>query len=268
MSSYKEKRQVNNKELQYAINAKPSSTMKIFACGIAMQAITNTACMAISPRVFLGLVTAIATEFFNVCFRLFWNLAKRGNVYRKEKASTIRSRVIRNMQIFPGTVFCSPQKIALNTNINLNFPIVTSKQMTAEEALELYKSRDVSEKLFRGDKSYLGNRSLRVQSDEAASAKIFVEFVALIVRSRMYVLLKDEVEKLDKKPNYMTVPAAIRELEKIELVRQTDGKYCMDHAVTATQKIILKAFDMDADQIQDKAVGLSRLLEKYAEEGK
>ena len=37
------------------------------------------------------------------------------------------------------------------------FVIVTSKQMTAEEALELYKSRDVSEKLFRGDKSYLGN---------------------------------------------------------------------------------------------------------------
>ena len=30
----------------------------------------------------------------------------------------------------------------------------------------------------------------------------------------------------------------------------------MDHAVTATQKIILKAFYMDADQIQDKAVGL------------
>ena len=66
----------------------------------------------------------------------------------------------------------------------------------------------------------------------------------------------------------MTVPAAIRELEKIELVRQTDGKYRMDHAVTATQKIILKAFDMDVDQIQDKAVGLSRLLEKYAEERK
>ena len=45
-------------------------------------------------------------------------------------------------------------------------------------------------------------------------------------------------------------------------------KQSMDHVVTAPQKIILKAFDMDADQIQDKAVGLSRLLEKYAEEGK
>lgn len=42
----------------------------------------------------------------------------------------------------------------------------------------------------------------------------------------------------------------------------------MDHAVTATQKIILKAFDMDADQIQDKTVGLSRLLEKHTEKGK
>lgn len=170
-----------------------------------------------------------------------------------------------------GTIICARERTeVIQEEIDLcgYFVIITSRQMTAEEALELYKSRDVSEKLFRGDKSYLGNRSLRVQSDEAANAKIFVEFVALIVRSRMYVLLKDEMEKLDKKPNYMTVPAAVRELEKIELVRQTDGKYRMDHAVTAIQKIILKAFDMDADQIQDKAVGLSRLLEKYAEEGK
>ena len=121
-----------------------------------------------------------------------------------------------------GTIICARERIEV-IDLCGYFVIVTPKQMTAEEALELYKSRDVSEKMFRGDKSYLGNRSLRVQSDETASAKIFVEFVALIVRSRMYVLLKDEVKKLDKKPNYMTVPAAIRELEKIELVRQTDG---------------------------------------------
>ena len=67
------------------------------------------------------------------------------------------------------------------------FVIVTSKKMSAKEALELYKSRDASEKLFSGDKSYLGNKSLRVQSDEAAAGKIFTEFVALIVRCRMYL---------------------------------------------------------------------------------
>ncbi len=140
---------------------------------------------------------------------------------------------------------------------------MTSEKMTAKEALELYKSRDASEKLFRGDKSYLGNRSLRVQSDEAASAKIFVEFVALIVRCKMYTMLKDEVFRMGKHPNYMTVPAAIRELEKIEIVRGLDGRYRMDHAVTATQKDILRAFRMDAKAVKAQADELSEMLEKY-----
>jgi transposase len=135
--------------------------------------------------------------------------------------------------------------------------------MTAKDALELYKSRDASEKLFKGDKSYLGNRSLRVQSDEVANAKIFVEFVALIIRCKLYTLLKDEMEKLEKKPNFMTVPAAIRELDKIEMVRQTDGKYRLDHAVTASQKTILRAFGMDTEFIREKAQELSEMLAKY-----
>ena len=45
-----------------------------------------------------------------------------------------------------------------------------------------YYGRDASEKLFRGDKSYLGDKSMRVYSDESMSAKIFVEFIALIVK--------------------------------------------------------------------------------------
>ncbi len=124
------------------------------------------------------------------------------------------------------------------------FVIITSKKMTAEEALTLYKSRDNSEKLFRGDKSYLGNKSLRVQSDESIKAKILIEFVALVVRNKIYTCLKDTMIKNGKRSNYMTVPAAIKELEKIEMIRQLDNKYRLDHAVTAHQKAILKAFDV------------------------
>jgi transposase len=65
------------------------------------------------------------------------------------------------------------------------FVIITSEPMTAQEALELYKGRDASEKLFRGDKTYLGNQSMRVYSNESMEAKIFVEFVALIIRNRI-----------------------------------------------------------------------------------
>ena len=115
------------------------------------------------------------------------------------------------------------------------FVIITSEKMTAAQALELYKSRDASEKLFRGDKSYLGNKGFRVHTSESVHAKIFIEFVALIIRSRFYTCLKEQMQKNGKK-NYMTVPAAIRELEKIELIRQSDREYRMDYAVTATQK--------------------------------
>jgi len=140
------------------------------------------------------------------------------------------------------------------------FVIVTSQKMTAKEALELYKSRDASEKLFRGDKTYLGNKSLRVYSSESASAKIFIEFVALIVRNRIYTCLKDEMKKSDKKSNYMTVPAALKELEKIEMGRQFDNVYRLDHAVTAVQKAILKAFGLDAAYIKNMAERISEQL--------
>ena len=142
------------------------------------------------------------------------------------------------------------------------FCIITSEKMSAKEAIELYKSRDTSEKLFRGDKSYLGNKSIRVYSEESARAKIFVEFVAMILRCKMYTKLKEEMKKLEKKPNYMTVPAALKELEKIEMVRQLDNVYRLDHAVTANQKTILNASGLDANHIKYYASELSKELKK------
>ena len=140
------------------------------------------------------------------------------------------------------------------------FCIVTSDKMTAAEALDLYYSRDASEKLFRGDKSYLGNKSERTHYNESTEAKIFVEFVALIVRNRIYTKLKDELNRIDENPNYMTVPAALRELEKIEMIRGHDRIYRLDHAVTKTQKTILNAFDMDAAYVKRRAERISEQL--------
>lgn len=151
--------------------------------------------------------------------------------------------------------------IELELNLSGYFCIITSDKMTAKEALEIYKGRDASEKLFLSDKTFLGNHCLRVGSDESASAKIFIEFIALIIRNRMYNYLKDASKEMPKKQNYMTVPAAIRELDKIEMSRQLDGIYRLDHAVTATQKTILKAFGLSDANIRYRAEEISRILE-------
>ena len=132
--------------------------------------------------------------------------------------------------------------------------------MNAKEALEIYKGRDASEKLFLSDKTFLGNHCLRVDSDESAASKIFIEFVALIIRNRMYNYLKEEKKKLDRKPNYMTRPAAIRELDKIEMARQLDGVYRFDFAITATKKTILKAFGLTDSYVKHIAEEISLKL--------
>lgn len=63
------------------------------------------------------------------------------------------------------------------------------------------------------------------------------------------------------------VPAAIRELEKIELIRQSDRGYRIDYAVTATQKEILKAFNMTAANIRTQAAAMNEDLMQIEKEG-
>ena len=101
---------------------------------------------------------------------------------------------------------------------------------------------------------------MRCQTNEALHAKIFIEFIALIIRNRMHFLLKEQMLKTHHKENYMTVPAAIRELERIESVRHIDHEYSMDYAVTATQKSILKAFDLAETNVRKQAAGINEDL--------
>ena len=132
--------------------------------------------------------------------------------------------------------------------------------MTAQEAYGLYRGRDVSEKLFRADKSFLGARSQRVYSNDAVQAKTFIEFVALIVRNRFYNLLKEQMCRLGTRRNTMTVPGAIRELEKIEMTRRNGAQYTLDYALTKTQKMLLQSFGLSADDTVNRTVEIARTL--------
>lgn len=145
------------------------------------------------------------------------------------------------------------------------FAIVSSDRMTEKEAIERYKSRDASEKLFRADQSYLGNRSMRVGSDAALSTKIFIQFLALILRCRIYTDLKDECEAMGKRSNDMTVPAALKELEKTVMIRHLDGIYRLDHAITKMQKTILDSFGLTEANVRYHAQEIGKILQETEE---
>ena len=148
------------------------------------------------------------------------------------------------------------------------FGIITSYEANYDETLTLYKGRDSSEKLFSATKSFLGGKSVRVHSREALDTKMFIEFLALIVRNKIYNDLHDHKILEKRKNNYLTVPAAIKQLEMIELVRGGDDKYLLDHALTRQQKDILAAFDMDEESIKKQAENYGHELVTVLEKDK
>ena len=215
-------------------------------------------------------------EYFNLYYQTVTEkvqVIQEDSASREKGESQERKREKKNLpeekEIVKQVIFlCGREKtdvVEAETNLQGYFVLITSDEMTAEQALRRYHSRDTSEKLFRADKSFLENHSFRVHSNESVAAKIFVAFIALIIRNRIFNALQDEMKILGTKPNYMTVPAALRELEKIEMVRLTDNIYRQDHAVTKTQKTILKAFGMDANYIGYRAEKLQQELKRITD---
>lgn len=142
------------------------------------------------------------------------------------------------------------------------FSIVTSEKMTAAEAYFLYKSRDSSEKLFCSCKTFIGSHCYRGHSNEALFGKMFIEFIALILRNRIYSLLKEEIIRPGKRCEFLNVPSAMRELSKIRITRSPQGRYRLHYQLTKEQKQILAPFGIDALSLQKLAQEVSQILEE------
>ena len=63
----------------------------------------------------------------------------------------------------------------------------------------------------------------------------------------------------------MTVPAALKELDKIELIRQADKVYRLDHAITATQKDILQGFNISGTKVLAEAKKLGKEISELTQ---
>jgi transposase len=136
------------------------------------------------------------------------------------------------------------------------FVIVTSKKMSAQEALEIYRNRDSVEKIFRMLKSGLEYDTFRVHSQSSLEGKTHVVFIAGIVRNHIYQKLK-EIKGSDKK-NY-TVPAVINELEKIVTVQNGNGVYVRRYGLTKRQRKILEVFGVSEAYLNKAVAKLNKV---------
>lgn len=131
------------------------------------------------------------------------------------------------------------------------FFILTREEMDASKVLDIYRGRDNIEKMFRSLKSGIDFEKARVHTTESLKSKVFITFIAMIVRNEMFQKTR-ELRKRNRK--YYTVPGIISELENIECTRDTRNRYRRKYALTAKQKAILKQYGMDEKYI-DRRIG-------------
>lgn len=145
------------------------------------------------------------------------------------------------------------------------FCIITSQEMDAAQAIQLYKGRDSSENLFKFSKTFLGTKTIRVHTEESIKGKTFIQFIALIIRNGMYNRLQDKAQSIMKNVNYLTVPAAIDLLEEIEMTRYSGTTYSFKKPLTAKQKVVLSAFSMNSSSMSSAALRINDILQYDSE---
>lgn len=129
--------------------------------------------------------------------------------------------------------------------------LTSDLKLTPIEVLEIYRNKDVIEKNFDDLKNDLDFSRLKTHINNTTDGKIFVSFIALILRS--YIANNLPKLKNDLKKQNLTVQEVLLELEKIKLTTLNNNKTTI-MPLTSIQKNILKTYGMSDD--------MNKVLEK------
>jgi transposase len=115
--------------------------------------------------------------------------------------------------------------------------------LSSGDVLGLYRGRDVVEKGFCGFKSGLDFRRVRTHFTRTLEGKLFVGFLALVLRSYMWCLVRGNVEL-----KRLTFEKVLLELEKICVVSMSDMRQVL-LPLTKLQKTILTTFKVPIEAL-------------------
>ena len=116
--------------------------------------------------------------------------------------------------------------------------LISNHISDTQEALDLYRAKDVVEKSFFQYKNNLELYRLRVHSDERALNKTFIAFIALILSSHIHKVMKDS--GLNKT---LTFRKLLRSLSKLKIAYVNNIPILQP--LTKEQKLIFKSFSIE-----------------------
>lgn len=118
------------------------------------------------------------------------------------------------------------------------------EEISAEKCLRLYREKDVVEKNFAELKNDICQERLFVGTSAGKDGKLFVLFLALILRKALTLKVEKWIEK-----NRSSVRAVIDMLADIE-VRRFQDQWILEKALTKQQKELVKLLDLPIQRLE------------------
>lgn len=120
------------------------------------------------------------------------------------------------------------------------FCIISNKIKQADEALSVYRGKDIVENCFDDLKNHLDMKRLRVHSSEAMDTRLFLQFLALI-----YVSEIRQVTKANDKLKYLSVREVMEHMESLSEIKVSGKTKSMLTETSPLQRQILEAFQVE-----------------------
>jgi transposase len=121
--------------------------------------------------------------------------------------------------------------------------ISNDMSLSGEDVLAVYRERDVIEKNFDQFKNDLDFRRLRTHINKTTEGKLFVGFLALILRSYLMKKIKGSPDTKN-----LTLDKALIELRKIKAVTTGDTRRMLT-PLTKLQRTVLEALGISSDKL-------------------
>ncbi len=112
--------------------------------------------------------------------------------------------------------------------------LTTEHGLSNKEILEIYRNKDVVEKSFYKLKNEVDMRRLRCHTEESTEGKLFIAYIALIIKAYTYERLKEYLQAKN-----MSYTAVLKELEKIKQITH-NNKTTTPTPLTKTQREIME----------------------------
>jgi transposase len=117
------------------------------------------------------------------------------------------------------------------------FVLISNDIKDPVKALEVYRLKDSAEKNFDDLKNDLDGRRLRIHSDQAMEGRLFIQFIALILSSR----IKQIMHEAGWFKNH-DMQQVIDEMKSLREIRTSDSRKRVISTPTAMQEKIIKLF--------------------------